>query len=80
VALSLAGRKFELLFLDAEHDIDSVRRHIRLLRQLAATEAVFAFHDYHQPLHPAVRQAVNEAFPRLVRHLRGQPGRVAAPL
>jgi glycosyltransferase involved in cell wall biosynthesis len=63
VALSFAGCKFELLFLDAEHDIVSVRRHIRLLRQLAATDAVFAFHDYHQPLHPAVRQAVDEAFP-----------------
>lgn len=61
----LRHESFDLVFVDAAHDLDSVRRDIALCRPLVRPGGRIAFHD-HSPVWPGVVQAVAELRARLV--------------
>jgi predicted O-methyltransferase YrrM len=62
----LRPQSFELAFVDAAHDLVSVRRDIGLTLPLLRPGATIAFHDY-CPTWPGVMRAVDELRARLVR-------------
>ena len=55
---TLGGKRFDIAYIDAEHDYESVKRDIALWTHLA--DHVVSGHDYHS--FPGVKQAVSEAF------------------
>jgi len=56
--LHAAGREFELVFLDALHDYESVKSDLTNIS--AFRPPVLALHDYAAPWHPGVKQAADE--------------------
>lgn len=50
----------ELLFIDGAHDRDSVAADIEKYLPLLSADGLIAFHDYNEPCHPGVTQAVND--------------------
>lgn len=50
----------ELLFVDSEHERDSVLAAFRAWRGALAPDAVVVFHDYDHPRYPGVREAIVE--------------------
>lgn len=56
----IAG-EYDLIFIDGAHDRESVESDICKARECLAPGGTIAFHDYGEPAHPGVREAV-EAF------------------
>jgi len=56
------GAKFALVFIDGDHEYDSVRADIDAWRPLVREGGIICGHD-HCDDHPAVVRAVNESFP-----------------
>jgi hypothetical protein len=52
--------RFDLVFVDTEHDAVSVRRDIETVLPLLAPGGLVAFHDYPDPSWPDVRRVVDE--------------------
>lgn len=50
----------ELLFIDGAHDRESVAADVERYLPLLAEGGLIAFHDYNEPCHPGVTQAVND--------------------
>lgn len=59
---SLAGQKFDIVYIDAEHDYESVKKDIELWKPLATH--IVSGHDYHS--FQGVKKAVQTMFP--LRH------------
>lgn len=55
------GGEFDLIFVDGAHDLESVEADIAKARNWLAPGGLMAFHDYGEPMHPGVREAI-EAF------------------
>ncbi|QEL19995.1 class I SAM-dependent methyltransferase [Limnoglobus roseus] len=56
-----ASGKFDLIFLDGEHDAKSVRRDLRLAHAALKPKGLLAVHDYPDPNWPDVRRGVDAA-------------------
>lgn len=54
--------RFDMAFIDANHDVESVRQDIRLWKPLLAPGGLLSGHDY-APRNPGVMQAVDELIP-----------------
>ena len=62
-ALSLVPRKFDFVFIDADHSYEAVKRDIKRWRKRVRRGGILAGHDYKRSSHPGVTRAVNEIFP-----------------
>lgn len=49
-----------LAFVDAQHDYESVKRHIDIVSKYIVNKGWIVFHDYAEPRHAGVVKAVNE--------------------
>jgi predicted O-methyltransferase YrrM len=90
-ALGRFGAEFDLCYVDADHQYESVRRDILACTKVVKPDGWLAGHDYHQPqVEQAVRSLVDEpivfrdgswlAKNRLSqRYLAGQDGTAAQP-
>lgn len=58
----LGGQKADMVFIDADHKYDSVRKDIQLWRQVLSDTGVLCGHDYQQGA-PGVKRAVHELVP-----------------
>jgi predicted O-methyltransferase YrrM len=58
-----AAGSFGLIFIDAGHSYDDVKRDIGLSMPLLKPGGYLAVHDYDEDCNPRVRVAVDEAFP-----------------
>jgi predicted O-methyltransferase YrrM len=61
-AAALKGRQFDLIFIDAEHDYDSVKADIEAWRRLLKPGGTLCGHDYIRS-YPGVLKAVGELMP-----------------
>lgn len=52
--------RFDLIFVDTEHDESSVKRDIEMALPLLAEDGLLAFHDYPDPGYPGVRRVVDD--------------------
>jgi len=52
--------EYDFVFIDAAHDYESVRDDIERARNVLADGGLIAFHDYHEPAHQGVTNAVDE--------------------
>lgn len=66
-AQQFAPQSVDLAFIDASHTYEDCRRDIATYRALIRPGGVLAGHDYGNPEHPGVKQAVDEAFPSVQR-------------
>lgn len=51
--------EYDLVFIDAAHDAESVSADIERYTPLLKSGGLLAFHDYNEPAHPGVAEAVN---------------------
>jgi hypothetical protein len=58
-----AGRRFDLIFIDAAHDEHNVRQDIHAWQPLLAENGILCGHDYGHGDWPAVKIVVDELFP-----------------
>ena len=58
--LTRVGARFDLIFLDADHEYESVRDDINAWMPLLSPGGILCGHDYTAPPHPGVKQAVDE--------------------
>lgn len=61
-ARALSGQMFDMIFLDAMHDYESVRDDIQRLWPLLRQGGVFVLHDYAHADFEGVKRAADEAF------------------
>lgn len=54
------GGEFDLIFIDGQHDLESVKDDIQRSLTMLADGGLLAFHDYHERAHPDVTTAVDE--------------------
>lgn len=57
------GRRFNFIFIDAEHDEGNLRQDIAAWWPLLADDGVFSGHDYDEPTWPDVKRVVDELIP-----------------
>lgn len=62
------GPSVDFVFLDGDHTYDRVRAEIRAYREFVKPGGVLSGHDYWNPNHPGVTQAVDEAFSGVNRY------------
>ena len=62
--LACHGRMFDIVYIDAEHDYESVKADIEAWRPLA--KHIIAGHDYHS--FSSVKDAVNDSFVSVITH------------
>lgn len=62
-AFAREGRRFNLIFIDAEHDERNLRQDIAAWRPLLAEGGVFSGHDFGEPTWPDVQRVVDELIP-----------------
>ena len=56
------GRRADLVFIDADHRIDSVYEDIDIAKKLINSNGIIAGHDYNHPDWPGVKEAVDKVF------------------
>lgn len=52
--------EYDLIFIDGSHDRESVAADIEKYLPLLAPDGLMAFHDYQEPAHPGVAEAVDD--------------------
>lgn len=52
--------EYDLAFIDGAHDYSSVLADIRRVREVLSPNGLIAFHDYNQPMHPGIAEAIAE--------------------
>lgn len=57
---SFVDKSIELIYIDADHEYDSVKRDLELFLPKVCPGGIIAGHDYHEERWPGVVQAVNE--------------------
>lgn len=60
VAVREVTGEVELLFIDGAHDRESVQADIEKYLPLLSADGLIVFHDYNEPCHPGVTEAVDE--------------------
>jgi predicted O-methyltransferase YrrM len=61
-AFARERRRFNFVFIDAEHDEANLRQDIAAWQPLLAKRAVFSGHDYNEPTWPDVKRVIDELF------------------
>lgn len=61
--LTRAGKKFDLIWIDGDHEAPAVALDLRMALPLLADEGVLAFHDYDEVTCPGVRVALDAWIP-----------------
>jgi predicted O-methyltransferase YrrM len=79
-AFARERRRFDFVFIDAEHDAINLRRDIAAWQPLLAENAVFSGHDYDEPTWPDVKPVVDELIPgvNVVGQIWIAPARIAS--
>lgn len=62
LAEMLAPAQFDMIYLDADHRYESVKKSLKAWIGKIKSGGYFAGHDYGEPTHPGVKKAVDEFF------------------
>jgi predicted O-methyltransferase YrrM len=75
-AVSKINEELDMVFIDADHSYESVKKDINLWWKKIKIGGIISGHDYHHTHHPGVTLAVNEFFESLKHKVNGEIGNV----